>query len=136
MPNGFGRGFGFGRRGGSGFRGGMGFGFRGSSPPWPYVGIGRGGLPRHGYFFSGAMGAPAQWPYQQAPYPASPGFSVGQGFYPPYAAASPAFGNAPFDPQVTPEQELDFLRSQAEAIGEQLEQIETRMRDLEGKNEK
>ena len=30
MPNGFGRGF----------------GFRGWSPPWPYVGRGRGGLPR------------------------------------------------------------------------------------------
>jgi NAD-dependent dihydropyrimidine dehydrogenase PreA subunit len=25
---------------------GRGFGFRGSSPPWPYVGRGRGGLPR------------------------------------------------------------------------------------------
>jgi hypothetical protein len=123
MPNGFGRGGG----GGFGFRGGMGFGFRGSSPPWPYVGIGRGGLPRHEYFLSGAMGAPEQWPYQQAPYPESPGFGVGQGSYPPYAAASPAFGNAPY----TKEQELDFLRNQAEAISEQLEQIETRMRDLE-----
>ena len=111
MPNGFGRG----RGGGFGFRGGMGFGFRGSSPPWPYVGIGRGGLPRHEYFLSGATGAPAQWPYQQAP----------------YAAASPAFGNTPFAPKVTPEQELDFLRNQAEAIGEQLEQIETRMHSLE-----
>ena len=121
MPNGFGRGGGF------GFRGGMGFGFRGSSPPWPYVGIGRGGLPRHEYFLSGAMGAPAQWPYQQTPYPASLGFGGGQGFYPPYPAASPDFGNAPF----TKEQELDFLRNQAEAIGEQLEQIESRMRDLE-----
>jgi hypothetical protein len=125
MPNGFGRGGG--RGGGFGFRGGMGFGFRGSSPPWPYVGIGRGGLPRHEYFLSGAMGAPEQWPYQQAPYPDSPGFGVGQGSYPPYAAASPTFGNAPF----TKEQELDFLRNQAEAISEQLEQIETRMRDLE-----
>jgi hypothetical protein len=111
MPNGFGRGGG----GGFGFRGGMGFGFRGSSPPWPYVGIGRGGLPRHEYFLSGAAGAPEQWSYQQAP----------------YAAASPAFGNAPFTAQVTKEQELDFLRNQAEAISEQLEQIETRMRDLE-----
>jgi hypothetical protein len=125
MPNGFGRGGG--RGGGFGFRGGMGFGFRGSSPPWPYVGIGRGGLPRHEYFLSGAMGALAQWPYRQAPYPVSPGFGGGQGFYPPYAAASPAFGNAPF----TKEQELDFLRNQAEAIKGQLEQIETRMRDLE-----
>jgi hypothetical protein len=132
MPNGFGRGFGFGRGGGRGggfgFRGGMGFGFRGSSPPWPYVGIGRGGLPRHEYFLSSAAGSPGQWPYQQAPYPASPEFAVGQ---PPYAAASPAFGNAPFTPQVSPEQELDFLKNQAEAIKGQLGQIETRMRDLE-----
>jgi len=39
--------------------GGMGFGFRGSSPPWPYVGRGRGGLPRCGYFLSGTAGVPA-----------------------------------------------------------------------------
>jgi hypothetical protein len=32
-------------------RGGMGIGFRGSSPPWPYVGRGRGGLPRCSYYF-------------------------------------------------------------------------------------
>jgi len=35
--------FGFGRGRG---RGGRGFGFRGTSPPWPYIGRGRGGLPR------------------------------------------------------------------------------------------
>ena len=128
MPNGFGGGRGMGR----GFRGGMGFGFRGSSPPWPYVGLGRGGLPRCGYFLSGAAGAPAQGPYQQFPYPTSPEFGVGQGSYPPYAAAPPTFGSAPFAPQqVTPEQELDFLGNQAGAIKEQLEQIEARMRDLE-----
>lgn len=28
---------------------GRGFGFRGSSPPWPYVGRGRGGMPRCAY---------------------------------------------------------------------------------------
>ncbi len=39
--------YGFGR--GSGGRGGAGLGFRGSSPPWPYVGRGRGGLPRCRY---------------------------------------------------------------------------------------
>ena len=99
MPNGFGRGMG---RGSGGSGGGTGFGFRGSSPPWPYVGRGRGGLPRCGYFLSGA--------------------------------ASPAFGNAPFGSQVSPEQELDSLRNQAEAMGEQLEQVEARMHDLE--NEK
>ena len=34
---------------GRGQRGGMGLGFRGSSPSWPYVGRGRGGLPRCSY---------------------------------------------------------------------------------------
>ena len=37
----------------------------------------------------------------------------------------------PFAPQVTPEQEFDFLKNQAEEIKGQLKQIETRMRDLE-----
>ncbi len=34
---------------GRGQRGGAGLGFRGSSPPWPYAGRGRGGLPRCQY---------------------------------------------------------------------------------------
>ena len=106
--------YGFG--GGFKSRGGMGFGFRGSSPPWPYVGLGRGGLPRCGYFLSGA-GVPAAWPHPQTPYA--------------YAGMPPAYGPTPFAPQMTKEQELDFLKNQAEAIKRQLEQIETRMRDLE-----
>ena len=127
MPNGFGGGRGMGR----GFRGGMGFGFRGSSPPWPYVGLGRGGLPRCGYFLSGAAGAPAAWPYQQFPYPADLGFGAGQSPYPFPTEAPPAPGTIPFAPQATPEQELGFLKDQAEAIKGQLGQIEARMRDLE-----
>jgi len=107
MPNGFGRGF--------GFRRGMGFGFRGVSPPWPYVGLGRGGLPRCGYFLSGAVGVPMAGPYQQPFYEATP----------------PTPGAAPYAPQMTKEQELDFLKSEAEAIKEQLEEIEARMRGLE-----
>jgi hypothetical protein len=110
MPNGFGRGRGFGR----GFGGGMGFGFRGASPPWPYVGIGRGGLPRCGYFLSGA-GAPPPWPYQPSFYGQEP--------------VAPEY--APFASQMTKEEELDYLRNQAEAIEEQLGQIEARMRDVE-----
>ena len=43
-------GFGRGRGAGAGARGGQGFGFRGSSPSWPYVGRGRGGLPRCAYY--------------------------------------------------------------------------------------
>ena len=109
MPNGFGRGRGFGR----GFGGGMGFGFRGASPPWPYVGIGRGGLPRCGYFLSGT-GAPPPWPYQ-----------------PPFYSQPAAPGYTPFTPQMAREDDLDYLRNQAEAVKEQLEQIESRMRDLE-----
>jgi hypothetical protein len=37
--------------------------------------------------------------------------------------------------QVTPDQELDFLKNQAELIKGQLEQIESRMRDLETEKE-
>jgi len=100
---------------GRGSGGGMGFGFRGASPPWPYVGLGRGGLPRCGYFLSGA-GAPAPWSYQP------------QSFY----AGIPATpGYAPYAPQITKEEELNYLRDQAEAIKGQMEEIETRMRDLE-----
>jgi len=129
MPNGFARG----RGGGFGFRRGMGFGFRGSSPPWPYVGIGRGGLPRCGYFFAGvgASIAPTPWTYQQAAYPANYGSGAGQNFYPPNEVASPAFGNTPFTPQPTSEQEIDLLKDQAEAIKRQLEQIESRIDELE-----
>jgi len=78
----------------------MGFGFRGSSPPWPYVGRGRGGLPRCGYFLSGAAATPEM---------------------------------PPFTPQATREQELDYLKNQADAVRSQLEQIESRVRELETK---
>jgi len=72
---------------------------------------------------------PMAWPYQQAPYPGYSGMTpsgVGQ-------AAPPTSGYAPFAPPMTPEQELDFLKSQAEAMKGQLEQIEARMRELETK---
>lgn len=29
---------------------GCGFRFRGATPPWPYIGVGRGGLPRCWYY--------------------------------------------------------------------------------------
>jgi hypothetical protein len=40
-------------------------------------------------------------------------------------------GATPYAPQMTREQELDFLRSQAEAIKGQLEQIGNRIKELE-----
>ena len=119
MPNGYGRGFG--RRGGGL---GWGFGFRGNSPPWPYVGLGRGGLPRCGYFLGGAWGAPV-WPsYGHVPY-------YGGSAMPFYGAPFPYFRAGLCAPQMTREQELDFLRSQGEAIKEQLEQIDARIKELE-----
>jgi hypothetical protein len=107
MTYGFGRGGGYGRGGG----GGMGFGFRGSSPPWPYVGRGRGGLPRCGYY----TGAPAPWSYNPPLYRGMPA----AGTYPPYA------------PPMSREEELNYLKDEAEAIKSQLKEVESRMRDLE-----
>jgi hypothetical protein len=138
MPNGFGRG-GFGR-------GGWGFGFRGSSPPWPFVGLGRGGLPRCGYFLSGAAGMPVSPGYPSpgaVPYGGNP-YAEGMPYggvpmgVDPYAGGMSyaGYGGAPmganpYAPQMTREQELDFLRSQAEAIRGQLEQIDARIKELE-----
>lgn len=85
----------FGRGGG---RGGAGLGFRGSSPPWPYVGRGRGGLPR--CWYPGAVAAP------------------------PYAPVLPY-------PPLTQDEEVDWLKRQAEAIKAELNQVEARMHDLE-----
>ena len=91
--------YGFAR--GLGGRGGAGLDFRGSSPPWPYVGRGRGGLPRCQY----------------------PGLAI----VPAYAPVST------YSPRMTREQELDWLKSQAEAIKAELDRVEARMRDLEAK---
>ena len=139
MPNGYGRGFG---------RRGWGFGFRGSSPPWPFVGRGRGGLPRGGYFLSGAAGmpvppaypsydSPRAMPYGGAAYPEA--MPYGGTAYPgamPYgsyggAPMGIAPGANPYAPQMTREQELDFLRNQAKAVKVQLEQIDARIQELE-----
>jgi hypothetical protein len=79
-----------------GQRRGTGFGFRGCSPPWPYIGQGRGGLPHCQY-----PGLPrAATPYRAAP---------------------------------TCEEEIGFLKSQAETTKRQLEDIEHRIQELEKK---
>jgi len=70
---------------------GGGFSFRGASPAWPYVGRGRGGLPR--CWYPGIMGGTAA-------------------------------------PNMSREQEIDVLKSQANAMREQLEQLEARMKQL------
>jgi len=75
--------------------------------------------------------------------PAWPAY-MGRVAYPPYGApwgvpsygAEPAIpGAVPFAPQVTREQELDFLKNQAQAMRGHLEQIEARIQELGSKKE-
>ncbi|MFC2056255.1 DUF5320 domain-containing protein [Chloroflexota bacterium] len=93
--------YGFGR--GSARRGGAGFGLRRTSPSWPYVGRGRGGLPRC-WYPSVAMASP----------------------YPP---VSPVY-----TPQMTQEGEINWLKSQADAIKAEFDRVEARIHDLESSN--
>lgn len=114
MPKGFGR-------------GGYGFGLRGWTPPWPYVGMGRGGLPRCWYFFSGAAGTPYGGYMPQWGYGAAPGMWSG------YASQWGYAPSAPYPQAMGKEQELEFLKAQADAVKAQLDAIEARVRELEEK---
>lgn len=49
---------------------------------------------------------------------------------PSYGAGPPTSSAVPFAPQMTREQELDFLKRQAQAMREQLGQIEARIQQL------
>ncbi|MBN1375356.1 MAG: DUF5320 domain-containing protein [Dehalococcoidia bacterium] len=111
-----GRGFGlgFGRGYGRGFGRGGGFGFRGSSPPWPYVSLGRGGLPRGAYYYNN-IAAPLPSSY------AHPDYS--------YAPASQSY--ASYSASMSKEEELSYLTDQAEAIRKELERIDARVQEIE-----
>lgn len=100
-----------------------GFGFRGSSPPWPYVGRGRGGLPRCWYF-----GAPVATPHAPAsvPYPSYSGV-WGTSYY----GWPEPYGAIPYAPQMNRQDELEFLREEANTIKAQLDEIEIRIKSLE-----
>jgi len=83
---------------------GRGFGFRGSSPPWPYVGRGRGGLPR--CWHPGLLGGTTA-----------------------YAAG----GATPYWPAPNREDELGFLKEQSNVMKHEMEEIERRIQELEKK---
>jgi len=55
--------------------------------------------------------------------------------YPYYGAGPITPGAMPFAPQMTREQELDFLKNQTQAMRGQLEQIEARIQELGSKSE-
>jgi hypothetical protein len=97
MPYGYGYGY------------GRGFGFRGTSPPWPYVGRGRGGMPR--CWYPGAYAAPAYAPPPPPPY-------YGGDWGAPYTGMSR-------------EDELGFLKEEANSVKTQLDEIEARIKELE-----
>ena len=69
-----------------------------------------------------SYGSPGAMPYGETAYPGAMPYGG-------YAGAP--MGADPYAPQMSREQELDFLKSQAEAIKGQLEQIDARIKELE-----
>ena len=105
---------GFGGIFGMGFSRGMGLGFRGYSPSWPYVGIGRGGLPRCWAY--GGYGLPAT------------------GYAPPATPVYPGpgtYGWGPYGAPSTPQEEVRFLKDQAEMLRGEIAAIDARLKELE-----
>jgi hypothetical protein len=93
---------------------GRGFGFGGYSPPWPHIGRGRGGLPRCWAY--GAVN-----PNYGMTYPDQGGFA--------------APGMSPVNQPPSPNQELTFLKNQAEVLRHHLDQIDARVKALEDRGE-
>jgi len=100
-------------QGGADMTYGYGFGFRGTSPPWPYVGRGRGGLPR--CWYPRAVPAPSYAPAVYGGYP--------------------AWGPGTYTPHMPQEQEMDSLKEESNALRRQLEEIEARIKELEAKEQ-
>ena len=124
---------------------GRGFGFPGWSPPWPFVGLGRGGLPRC-WAYAPFWGTPYAYPYGMtypygigAPYP----YGWGMDFPSPYHVSAYPYGYSPaysyrpgpwvppFGSPMTPEGEKEWLKSQAESLKQQIDQINSRIMELE-----
>ena len=104
----------------TGLPGWMRFGF---SPGW--LGRSPSGLgPATTFLTSGQWPTPQAQTYWQA-------MQTGQEPYPAYRVPAAAPEQAPYAPQMTREQELDFLKKQAEMAKGQLERIESRVRELE-----
>jgi len=115
----------------TGLPGWMRFGF---SPGW--LGRSPTGLgPTASYLMTGQWPAPqaqAYWQAMQAgqaPYPAYGGPGTMPYGFPQAPGTTP--GVAPFAPAASPEQELSFLRDQASALKNQIDQINSRIKELE-----
>ena len=101
----------------TGLPGWMRFGY---SPGWVEqspTGLG----PGASYLMTGQWPTPQAQAYWQA-------MQAGQAPYPAYGVTSPYGG-----PQMSPDQELDFLKNQAQMVRDQLSGIEDRIKELEKK---
>ena len=123
---------------------GRGFGFRGWSPPWPYVGLGRGGLPRcwaYGANWDAFYPNPNSFgaypypfwgdrdPYRMDYYRMD--YSPYSQFYPEYPQAMGTWESYDESPMTTGEGEKEWLKNQAESIRQQIDQIKNRILELE-----
>jgi hypothetical protein len=118
---------------------GRGFGFRGWSPAWPFVGRGRGGLPRCWAYGAnwGASYANPNWvgayphPFPGDWDPYGMDYSPYSQLYPEYPQAMGAWESYYESPMTTGEGEKEWLKSQAESIRQQIDQIKNRISELE-----
>jgi hypothetical protein len=85
------------------------------NPPWGAFGTS--GMPPYGPSMTGGFGTPGMPPYGQPNYPPPGGFGTP--------------GMPPYGPPMAPEQEIEFLRSQAQMLKDQLDQIDARIQELE-----
>ena len=106
----------------TGLPGWMRFGFSPGWIGWSPTGLG----PAAQYMMYGYWPTPQMntlWQTGQIPYASAPGFPM-SGF------------PTPYDPwgatQITPEQELDILKGQAEMLEDELDGIKQRIKELEG----
>ena len=109
---------------GIGYR--RGFGFRGFSPPWPYTGRGRGGLPR--CWHPNADAYINSWPYLSSGQP----YHVPYGFYGYPHHWSWTSPESAFPYEMNTEQTLSYLKSQAETLNDELERLNAKIKELEG----
>jgi hypothetical protein len=118
---------------------GRGFGFRGWSPPWPYVGRGRGGFPRcwaYGVNWGASYADPNWLGAYLPPFPGDWGpygmnDPLNSQSYPEYPQAMGPWGSYYGFPMMTGEGEKEWLRGQAESIRQEIDQIKNRISELE-----
>jgi hypothetical protein len=109
-------------------------GFDGTGPRGmgPMTGGGRGFCSPWGIGAAFRAGVIPSYPWAPYPYGGPGAIPSYRGYAPGTAPGQPPAtpGATPYAPQMAPEQELDYLRNQAQMMREQLERIEARIREL------